>query len=193
MEQGPLRLLPRASHPAVTHRARRRRRQAIAHWPEYYTPGIRRTSNWCLPLRSCIITSHVVGGGLQASPFCTPVGEPAARPAPGSLASCAGTSPHAAHPPPAGRAGCGSRVHTIPVAFATSTAATRSTDAVSCSSSSNYLRLCPPRPPHAWNRANTRRAARGPRSAGTQAGILTVVLKATRGDPQGQGPSARLD
>jgi len=39
-----------------------RRRQAIAHWPEYYTldTTFRRTSKRCLPLHSCTLTSHVV-------------------------------------------------------------------------------------------------------------------------------------
>jgi hypothetical protein len=39
-----------------------RRRQAIAHWPEYYTFDISRTSQRCLPLNSCTLTSHVITG-----------------------------------------------------------------------------------------------------------------------------------
>jgi len=39
-----------------------RRRQAIAHWPEYYTFDISRTSKRCLLLHSCTLTSHVVAG-----------------------------------------------------------------------------------------------------------------------------------
>jgi hypothetical protein len=42
-----------------------RRRQAIAHWPEYYTFDISRTSKRCLPLHSCTLRSHVVASGLH--------------------------------------------------------------------------------------------------------------------------------
>ena len=42
-----------------------RRRQALAHWPEYYTYGINRTSKRCLLLHSCTLTSHIVAGGLD--------------------------------------------------------------------------------------------------------------------------------
>ena len=37
-----------------------RRRQALAHWPEYYTYGINQTSKRCLPLHSCTLMSHVI-------------------------------------------------------------------------------------------------------------------------------------
>jgi len=36
------------------------RRQALAHWPGYYTLDISRTSKRCLPLDSSTLTSHVV-------------------------------------------------------------------------------------------------------------------------------------
>ena len=41
------------------------RRQALAHWPEYYTYGISRTSKRCLPLHSCTLMSHPPVRGLQ--------------------------------------------------------------------------------------------------------------------------------
>ena len=44
---------------------RPRRRQAIAHGPGYYTLDISRTSNRCLPLHSCTITSHPAVAGFQ--------------------------------------------------------------------------------------------------------------------------------
>ena len=48
-----------------------RRRQAIAHWPEYYTFDISRTSKRCLPLHSCTLTSHPAVGRLQHHLRCT--------------------------------------------------------------------------------------------------------------------------
>jgi hypothetical protein len=50
------------SHPRRTPR----RRQAIAHWPGYYTLDIdiSRTSNGASHLSSCTLTSHIVFGGL---------------------------------------------------------------------------------------------------------------------------------
>jgi len=41
------------------------RRQALAHWPGYYTLDISRTSKRCLPLDSSTLTSHVVRCGLH--------------------------------------------------------------------------------------------------------------------------------
>src|SRR5262249_48569713 len=38
------------------------RRQALAHWPEYYTYGINQTSKRCLPLHSCTLMSHTTVG-----------------------------------------------------------------------------------------------------------------------------------
>ena len=57
-----------------------RRRQAIAHWPGYYTFDISRTSNRCLPLHSCTITSHVVTGGLHGHQFHLASSEPLTQP-----------------------------------------------------------------------------------------------------------------
>jgi hypothetical protein len=65
MEREPLRLLPRASLPRSYPRSTPRRRQALAHWPEYYTYGISRTSKRCLLLHSCTLISHVVAGGFD--------------------------------------------------------------------------------------------------------------------------------
>jgi len=67
VEQGPLRLRPRASHPAVIPRRTPRRRQAIAHWPGYYTLNITisRASTGASHLHSCTLTSHVVGRRLH--------------------------------------------------------------------------------------------------------------------------------
>ena len=57
-----------ASTPGFAHRSHPRctprRRQAIAHWPEYYTLDISRTSKRCLPLHSCTLTSHIDTGSL---------------------------------------------------------------------------------------------------------------------------------
>src|SRR5205823_13673686 len=41
------------------------RRQALAHWPGYYTLDISRTSKRCLPLDSSTLTSHVVRRRLE--------------------------------------------------------------------------------------------------------------------------------
>ena len=49
------------SHPQSTPR----RRQALTHWPGYYTYGINRTSKRCLPLHSCTLMSHVIRRGLD--------------------------------------------------------------------------------------------------------------------------------
>src|SRR6478752_5843244 len=68
MERRPLWLRPRASHPAVTRRARRGGDRPFAHWPGYYTYGINQTSNRCLPLHSCTLMSHVVKGRFTARP-----------------------------------------------------------------------------------------------------------------------------
>src|SRR6516165_8861856 len=89
-----------------------------------------------------------------------------------------------------GRDGCGSRVHTIPESLATSTAATFSYTR-SCSSSSITCGL-PTGGLLSCEMRKWQRAARGPRSAGTKPGILTVVLKGNNRRPSGQGPSARL-
>jgi hypothetical protein len=45
-----------------------RRRQAFAHWPDYYTYGISRTSKRCLLLHSCTLMSHVIRGRLHHHP-----------------------------------------------------------------------------------------------------------------------------
>ena len=45
-----------------------RRRQALAHWPDYYTYGINRTSKRCLLLHSCTLMSHVIRGRLHHHP-----------------------------------------------------------------------------------------------------------------------------
>src|SRR6266511_1912853 len=86
-----------------------------------------------------------------------------------------------------GREGCGTRVHTMPNALTTSTAATRST---TCSYSSSWIsrgsRIAGPSPHLTVARC---RAARGPRS---EAESLTGVLQAQCATRQGQGPSARL-
>jgi hypothetical protein len=74
MKRRPLRLLPRASHPAVTRRARRGGDRPFAHWPGYYTFAISRTSNRCLPLHSCTLMSHTAIGGQQ--PAHVSAGEP---------------------------------------------------------------------------------------------------------------------
>src|SRR6266540_3615363 len=42
-----------------------RRRQAIAHWPGYYTSSISRTSTGASHLHSCTLTSHVIRGRLD--------------------------------------------------------------------------------------------------------------------------------
>jgi len=41
------------------------RRQALTHWPEYYTYGINRTSKRCLLLHSCTLMSHPAVGRFQ--------------------------------------------------------------------------------------------------------------------------------
>ena len=64
MEPEPLRLRPRASHPAVTRDARRGG-DRLAHRPEYYTFDIGRTSKRCLPLVSCTVTSHITRRSLR--------------------------------------------------------------------------------------------------------------------------------
>jgi len=64
MEPEPLRLRPRASHPAVTRDARRGG-DRLAHRPEYYTFDIGRTSERCLPLVSCTVTSHITRRSLR--------------------------------------------------------------------------------------------------------------------------------
>src|SRR6266508_1142525 len=85
-----------------------------------------------------------------------------------------------------GLEGSGTRVHTMPDALATSTAATHPT---TCSYSSSWIscgsRIAGPSPP-SWPAT---RDARGPRS---EAESLTGVLEAQCATRQGQGPSARL-
>ena len=58
-----------ASTPGFTPRGHPRstpgRRQAIAHWPGYYTFAISRTSKRCLPLHSCTLMSHPAVGCFQ--------------------------------------------------------------------------------------------------------------------------------
>src|SRR5258708_36172377 len=85
----------------------------------------------------------------------------------------------------------GSRTHTIPVALATSTAATLSNTRC-CSSSSITCGLALPTAVTSlsWIWVD-RRAARGPAVMASDAGILTVVLEATESDPQVAGPGAR--
>ena len=58
MEREPLRLLPRGFASCSYPQSTPRRRQALAHWPEYYTYGINRTSKRCLLLHSCTLMSH---------------------------------------------------------------------------------------------------------------------------------------
>ena len=69
MERRPLRLLPRASHPAVTRGARRGGDRPFAHWPGYYTFDISRTSKRCLPLS--LMHPHVARSPLW--PLAAPV------------------------------------------------------------------------------------------------------------------------
>ncbi len=88
-----------------------------------------------------------------------------------------------------GRDECGTRVHTIPEAFATSIAATRSkTCSYSWSSISCGSSITGPSSSHRHHQG-THADARGPRS-GTE--ILTGVLEATVRDPSRSGPGARL-
>src|ERR1700751_3665441 len=70
-----------------------RRRQALAHWPEYYTYGISRTSKRCLPLHSCTLMSHIVRGGLDGDLLDTQLDELL-----GQLADGAGARGHVPHP-----------------------------------------------------------------------------------------------
>src|ERR1700758_3606518 len=65
MEREPLRLWTPGFAPRSYPQSTPRRRQALAHWPEYYTYGINRTSKRCLLLHSCTLMSHVVAGGLH--------------------------------------------------------------------------------------------------------------------------------
>src|SRR5664280_1106142 len=92
MEPEPLRLRPRASHPAVTRDARRGG-DRLAHRPEYYTFDIGRTSKRCLPLVSCTVTSHITRRSLRVR------GGPARvmrRPTPTSRPDPAGSAPRSA-------------------------------------------------------------------------------------------------
>src|SRR4029450_7642377 len=82
-----------------------------------------------------------------------------------------------------GRDRCGTRVHTIPGALATSTAATRST---TCSYSSSSISCGSLTPATSSRHRDTRRDARGPRP-GTE--ILTGVLEAQCATHQGQAPA----
>ena len=97
------------------------RRQALAHWPGYYTLDISRTSKRCLPLDSSTLTSHVIAGGLQRH-HLHPVPEqlPAQLrdPRPGRRHRLQVRRP--VLPPAAG----GSRTHTTADSFATSIPAT---------------------------------------------------------------------
>ena len=86
-----------------------RRRQAIAHWPGYYTTGLSRTSSGASHLNSCTLTSHVIGRGLHDDEL-----DPAGEQPPGQcedLSRCRGDlfQPRRRRPP--SRAG-GRRVHT---------------------------------------------------------------------------------
>src|ERR1022692_4075481 len=84
--------------------------------------------------------------------------------------------------------GCGTRVHTIPEAFATSIAATRSkTRSYSWSSISCGYSITGPSSSH--RHQGTHADARGPRS-GTE--ILTGVLEATMRDPKVKAPAPDL-
>src|SRR5262249_54378023 len=56
-----------------------RRRQAIAHWPGYYTTGLSRASNGASHLNSCTLTPH--------PPVCTPDSHPRVLPRLGDLAA----------------------------------------------------------------------------------------------------------
>jgi hypothetical protein len=82
-----------------------------------------------------------------------------------------------------GRSGCGTRVHTIPDALATSTAATRPTTCSYSSSGISSGSLIT----HAFRAAP---ASRGglPWGPGQEAGKLTGVLIATMRDPKVKAP-----
>jgi hypothetical protein len=67
MEHGPLRLRPRASHPAVTHDARRGGDRPSRTDPGT-TPSTSAEPPRRLPLHSCTLTSHVIGGRLHHHP-----------------------------------------------------------------------------------------------------------------------------
>ena len=56
---------------------------------------------------------------------------------------------------------------------------------------SSALSHCPPGPPYAWNRL-TRRAARGPRSSGSEAANVDRRAQGDKRRPSGQGPGAKL-
>ena len=186
MERRPLRLRPRASHPAVTRGARRGGDRPFAHWPGYYTFAISRTSKRCLPLHSCTLMSHVVRGGLHGDLL-----DPLAISCSASSATApvrAGTSHTLLTRSPARPR---SRTHTLPASLATSIAAHplehqlvlgvgnllrlhASTSLVLQSTSSTFHRVGRP----------------GASVKGTE--ILTGVLEATVRDPSRSGPGARL-
>ena len=65
MEQGPLRLLPRASHPAVTRDARRGGDRPSRTGPGTTPSTSAEPPNGASHLHSCTLTSHVVAGGLH--------------------------------------------------------------------------------------------------------------------------------
>ncbi len=152
-----------------------RRRQAIAHWPGYYTLDIdiSRTSSGASHLNSCTLTSHIVGGGLHHDPLDPPAGQLV-----GQLQDLVGveaTCQTLVTRLPA-LVACGTRVQTMPDALATSIAATRPTIS-SCSSTSTCWPAGTDRPPPITGR---RRAARG---LGWDTETLTGVLVATVRDP----------
>ena len=94
------------SHPRRTPR----RRQAIAHWPEYYTFDISRTSKRCLPLHSCTLTSHVVRRRLHPHP-----GHPGRGTGPPSPAASGSSSDRSGPPASSGPAWCHwAPAHTTP-------------------------------------------------------------------------------
>jgi len=127
MERQPLRLRPRASHPAVTRRACRGGDRPFAHWPGYYTFAISRTSKRCLPLHSCTLMSHIVRGRLHGD-LLDPLGDEVLGQL-GDRAAAGGHVPHLADSP----AGPAAHPHdTLPKSLATSIGHTRS-DTSSCS------------------------------------------------------------
>src|ERR1700739_61063 len=93
MEREPLRLWTPGFAPRSYPQSTPRRRQALAHWPEYYTYGISRTSKRCLPLHSCTLMSHIVRGGLDGDLLDTQLDELL-----GQLADGAGARGHVPHP-----------------------------------------------------------------------------------------------
>jgi len=159
------------------------RRQALAHWPGYYTLDISRTSKRCLPLDSSTLTSHVVRGGLQRHHLDAVLLQLAAQRTDGFHPRL--DRPHVAAP--------GAGPGRVRGAGAHHPGVLRHVDRGNPVMDPlvflivNHLRsahrglLCLVH--------GIRRAVRGSRSAGTRPGILTGVLKATVRDPQVRTPA----